>query len=116
MEHPCPVQVHNPRGWPPRLGLLRQVLTQQPEPDHRFRRVGQVCQGVEPNQLQAEDQPHRPHRLPQHRASGGKDVKALLWDLNDCKHLYTLDHADTINALTFSPNRYFDSIYQICLQ
>ena len=49
-------------------------------------------------------------------ASGGKDVKALLWDLNDCKHLYTLDHADTINALTFSPNRYFDSIYQICLQ
>merc|ERR1719234_368066 len=29
----------------------------------------------------------------------------MLWDLNDGKHLYTLDHADTINALTFSPNR-----------
>ena len=40
-------------------------------------------------------------------ASGGKDAKAMLWDLNDGKHLYTLDHADTINALTFSPNRYF---------
>ena len=39
-------------------------------------------------------------------ASGGKDAKAMLWDLNDGKHLYTLDHADTINALTFSPNRY----------
>merc|ERR1711964_95672 len=38
-------------------------------------------------------------------ASGGKDGKAMLWDLNDGKHLYTLDHADTINALTFSPNR-----------
>merc|ERR1712180_242581 len=40
-------------------------------------------------------------------ASGGKDAKAMLWDLNDGKHLYTLDHADTINALTFSPNRYW---------
>ena len=26
-------------------------------------------------------------------ASGGKDAKAMLWDLNDGKHLYTLDHA-----------------------
>jgi len=40
-------------------------------------------------------------------ASGGKDAKAMLWDLNDGKHLYTLDHIDTINALTFSPNRYW---------
>merc|ERR1712025_1428273 len=40
-------------------------------------------------------------------ASGGKDAKAMLWDLNDGKHLYTLDHADTINSLTFSPNRYW---------
>merc|ERR1712172_403919 len=40
-------------------------------------------------------------------ASGGKDAKAMLWDLNDGKHLYTLDHADTINSLCFSPNRYW---------
>merc|ERR1712080_367817 len=40
-------------------------------------------------------------------ASGGKDTKAMLWDLNDGQHLYTLDHVDTINALTFSPNRYW---------
>merc|ERR1712207_106761 len=40
-------------------------------------------------------------------ASGGKDGKAMLWDLNDGKHLYTLDNTDTINALTFSPNRYW---------
>merc|ERR1711881_194074 len=40
-------------------------------------------------------------------ASGGKDARAMLWDLNDGKHLYTLDHADTINALCFSPNRYW---------
>jgi len=31
----------------------------------------------------------------------------MLWDLNDGKHLYTLDNTDTINALTFSPNRYW---------
>lgn len=40
-------------------------------------------------------------------ASGGKDAKAMLWDLNDGKHLYTLDHVDTINSLCFSPNRYW---------
>ncbi|KAJ1134976.1 hypothetical protein NDU88_001422 [Pleurodeles waltl] len=40
-------------------------------------------------------------------ASGGKDGQAMLWDLNEGKHLYTLDSGDTINALCFSPNRYW---------
>eukprot|EP00038_Savillea_parva_P020944 m.32910 g.32910 ORF g.32910 m.32910 type:complete len:313 (+) comp4945_c1_seq1:63-1001(+) len=40
-------------------------------------------------------------------ASGGKDGKAMLWDLNDGKHLYTLDAEGIIEALTFSPNRYW---------
>lgn len=40
-------------------------------------------------------------------ASGGKDGNAMLWDLNEGKHLYTLDGGGTINALTFSPNRYW---------
>ncbi|CAK9302698.1 unnamed protein product [Gordionus sp. m RMFG-2023] len=40
-------------------------------------------------------------------ASGGKDGLAMLWDLNDNKHSYTLDAKDTINALVFSPNRYW---------
>jgi guanine nucleotide-binding protein subunit beta-2-like 1 protein len=40
-------------------------------------------------------------------ASGGKDGQAMLWDLNDNKHLYTLDSGDNINALCFSPNRYW---------
>jgi len=40
-------------------------------------------------------------------ASGGKDGQAMLWDLNEGKHLYTLDGADYINALCFSPNRYW---------
>jgi guanine nucleotide-binding protein subunit beta-2-like 1 protein len=40
-------------------------------------------------------------------ASGGKDGNAMLWDLHEGKHLYTLDGGDTINALTFSPNRYW---------
>ncbi len=31
----------------------------------------------------------------------------MLWDLNDGKHLYTLDSGDVINALCFSPNRYW---------
>uniref|UniRef100_A0A8C4N8K2 Small ribosomal subunit protein RACK1 n=1 Tax=Eptatretus burgeri TaxID=7764 RepID=A0A8C4N8K2_EPTBU len=40
-------------------------------------------------------------------ASGGKDGQAMLWDLNEGKHLYTLDGGDLINALCFSPNRYW---------
>lgn len=40
-------------------------------------------------------------------ASGGKDGKAMLWDLNEGKHLYTLGAGETINALVFSPNRYW---------
>ncbi len=40
-------------------------------------------------------------------ASGGRDGKAMLWDLNDGKHLYTLESGDTINSLCFSPNRYW---------
>jgi len=40
-------------------------------------------------------------------ASGGKDGNAMLWDLNEGKHLYTLEGNDIINALCFSPNRYW---------
>lgn len=36
-----------------------------------------------------------------------QDCKAMLWDLNDGKHLHTLDHNDIIEALCFSPNRYW---------
>ena len=31
----------------------------------------------------------------------------MLWDLNEGKHLYTLNGAEEINALCFSPNRYW---------
>ena len=40
-------------------------------------------------------------------ASGGKDGIAMLWDLNDDKHLYNLEANEIINALAFSPNRYW---------
>lgn len=40
-------------------------------------------------------------------ASGGKDWAVMLWDLNEEKHLYTLEHKGIINALCFSPNRYW---------
>ncbi|KAJ2758195.1 cross-pathway control WD-repeat protein cpc2, partial [Coemansia nantahalensis] len=40
-------------------------------------------------------------------ASGGKDGVTMLWDLNDGKHLYSLEAGDVINALVFSPNRYW---------
>lgn len=46
-------------------------------------------------------------------ASGGKDGTAMLWDLNESKWLYTLETATSggssapINALCFSPNRYW---------
>ena len=31
----------------------------------------------------------------------------MLWDLNEGKHLYSLDAGDEIHALVFSPNRYW---------
>jgi guanine nucleotide-binding protein subunit beta-2-like 1 protein len=40
-------------------------------------------------------------------ASGGKDGTVRLWDLNEGKHLYSLEGGDVINALTFSPTRYW---------
>jgi guanine nucleotide-binding protein subunit beta-2-like 1 protein len=40
-------------------------------------------------------------------ASGGKDGITMLWDLNDGKHLYSLGSDEIINALVFSPNRYW---------
>ena len=36
-----------------------------------------------------------------------QDGQAMLWDLNEGKHLYTLDGGDIINSLCFSPNRYW---------
>lgn len=40
-------------------------------------------------------------------ASGGKDGTAMLWDLNEGRHLSSLDAGDLIHALCFSPNRYW---------
>jgi guanine nucleotide-binding protein subunit beta-2-like 1 protein len=40
-------------------------------------------------------------------ASGGRDGTARLWDLNEGKHLYSLEAGDIIHALTFSPTRYW---------
>jgi len=40
-------------------------------------------------------------------ASGGRDGTTRLWDLNEGKHLYSLDAGDEINALVFSPTRYW---------
>eukprot|EP00164_Ancoracysta_twista_P000338 GFYU01000464.1.p1 GENE.GFYU01000464.1~~GFYU01000464.1.p1 ORF type:complete len:320 (+),score=92.41 GFYU01000464.1:82-960(+) len=40
-------------------------------------------------------------------ASGGKDGTAMLWDLNEGRHLYSLEAGDIIHSLVFSPNRYW---------
>ncbi|ORY83861.1 guanine nucleotide-binding protein subunit beta-like protein [Protomyces lactucae-debilis] len=40
-------------------------------------------------------------------ASGGKDGTTMLWDLNDSKHLYSLECGQEIHSLVFSPNRYW---------
>jgi len=40
-------------------------------------------------------------------ASGGKDGRALLWDLTEAKLLYQLEANEIIHALVFSPNRYW---------
>jgi WD40 repeat protein len=36
-----------------------------------------------------------------------QDGQAMLWDLNEGKHLYTLEGGDHITAMCFSPNRYW---------
>eukprot|EP01006_Ploeotia_vitrea_P056501 TRINITY_DN68103_c1_g1_i1.p1 TRINITY_DN68103_c1_g1~~TRINITY_DN68103_c1_g1_i1.p1 ORF type:complete len:347 (-),score=172.12 TRINITY_DN68103_c1_g1_i1:92-1039(-) len=40
-------------------------------------------------------------------ASGGKDGTAMLWDLNEGRHLSSLEAGGTIHALVFSPNRFW---------
>jgi guanine nucleotide-binding protein subunit beta-2-like 1 protein len=40
-------------------------------------------------------------------ASGGKDGIAMLWDLNEGRHLSNLEAGDVIHALCFSPIRYW---------
>jgi len=40
-------------------------------------------------------------------ASGGKDGTAMLWDLKDGRHVWSLPNGDTINALCFSPINYW---------
>eukprot|EP00301_Raphidiophrys_heterophryoidea_P018863 c3859_g1_i1.p1 GENE.c3859_g1_i1~~c3859_g1_i1.p1 ORF type:complete len:326 (+),score=83.20 c3859_g1_i1:35-979(+) len=40
-------------------------------------------------------------------ASGGEDGVAMLWDLAEGKHLYSLEAGNVIHALVFSPNRYW---------
>lgn len=40
-------------------------------------------------------------------ASGGKDATAMLWDVIDGKHLYSLEAGSTINAMSFSPKNYW---------
>jgi guanine nucleotide-binding protein subunit beta-2-like 1 protein len=40
-------------------------------------------------------------------ASGGKDGKAMLWDLNEGVSLQTLEAEDVIHSLVFSPVRYW---------
>ncbi|KAM0684450.1 cross-pathway control WD-repeat protein cpc2 [Mitosporidium daphniae] len=40
-------------------------------------------------------------------ATGGKDGKVMLWDLNERQFLYSRDAGDEINALVFSPSRYW---------
>jgi len=40
-------------------------------------------------------------------ASGGKDTQVMLWDLNDAKHLYSLDAGSEIHSMCFSPTRYW---------
>jgi guanine nucleotide-binding protein subunit beta-2-like 1 protein len=40
-------------------------------------------------------------------ASGGRDGRANLWDLNGGQLLYTLEAGDEITCLCFSPNRYW---------
>ena len=49
------------------MGVLRALLAHHHQPHHRLWRLGQGGQGVEPDQLQAQEQPDRAHGIRQHR-------------------------------------------------
>ena len=63
------------------------------------------------------NRPRWPHRLHQHshhlprrfplRLRRQRRHHHMLWDLNESKHLYSLQAGDEIHALVFSPNRYW---------
>merc|ERR1740115_399448 len=116
LEHSRRVQVHYRRRHAHRLGQLRWVLTLSKDATHCVRRLGQAREGVELEQLQASHKSRRAHRrrlLDQHFTRWlfvrlrWQDGTAMLWDVNDGKHLYSLDAGGTINALTFSPKNYW---------
>jgi guanine nucleotide-binding protein subunit beta-2-like 1 protein len=40
-------------------------------------------------------------------SSGGRDGTTMLWDVNDGKHLYSLDAGNPVHSLVFSPKNYW---------
>jgi len=40
-------------------------------------------------------------------ASGGKDGNVMMWNLNERSHMFSLNAVSTINALEFSPHKYW---------
>lgn len=116
---------------PQRLGFMRPILLLHHKSINRFSRLGQGCQSMELVKLPLEDQPCWTHRFHQHSHclsrwfivrfrwqsnllsflkisnQNFQDGITNLWDLNDSKHLYLLPGSGTINALAFSPNRYW---------
>ena len=67
VEHARRVQVHDRRARGPfGVGLVRALLADDVQPDHRQRRLGQARQGLQPVQLQAQVQPRGPQRVHQH--------------------------------------------------
>nr|CAD7430622.1 unnamed protein product [Timema monikensis] len=103
-------QPPGPRGLVPQPPGARDLVPQPPGP-----------RGLVPQPPGARDlvpqppgprdlvpQPPGPRNLvPQPPGPRGLDSKVMLWDLNEDKHLYTLENKDVINALCFSPNRYW---------
>lgn len=67
VEHLGWVQIHHPRRWSLRLGILRTLLPQPLQPHHCLLRLGSHRQGLELGQLQVEEQPPRPQRVLEHR-------------------------------------------------
>merc|ERR1712173_539729 len=40
-------------------------------------------------------------------ASGGKDGNVMMWNLTEGSHMFSLNAVSTINALEFSPHKYW---------
>ena len=66
------------------MGVLRQILAPPAKAHHRLSRLGQTCEGLESDQLQAEGRSEGPQILHQHSDCLSGWFPMCLWRQGGC--------------------------------